>query len=191
MAIWIASLESFLQYIISPLEWVMLLAVIGGGLYLSFHSKGYPLLKIKTAFQLLFSKEQNKGISRFQALSAVLAATVGLGNISGVAIAIHMGGPGVLVWMWVTALIGMIIKFYSCSLAVQLRQKDTDGSPLGGPMYYMQIGIKKWGKPLAIWFSIAGLFGVLPAFTANQLTQTFMDVVQPDSYLLLGDFQWK
>src|SRR5210317_292609 len=141
--------------------------------------------------RLSFTKNQNKGISRFQALSAVLAATVGLGNISGVAIAIHMGGPGVLVWMWVTALIGMIIKFYSCSLAVQLRQKDADGSPLGGPMYYMQIGIKKWGKPLAIWFSIAGLFGVLPAFTANQLTQTFMDVVQPDSYILLGEFQWK
>ena len=191
MTVWIVSLESFLQLLISRLEWVMLFAVLGGGLYLFVHSKGYPLFKIKTAFQLLFSKEQNKGISRFQALTAVLAATVGLGNISGVAIAIHMGGPGVLVWMWVTALIGMIIKFYSCSLAVQLRVTEAHGNPLGGPMYYMQLGIKKWGKPMAIWFSIAGLFGVLPAFTANQLTQTFMDVVQPDSFLLLGEFQWK
>lgn len=143
---WIAFLELGLQRLISPLEWVMLFSVVGGGLYLTFHSKGVPLFKIKTAFKLLFSKEQNKGISRFQALSAVLAATVGLGNISGVAIAIHMGGPGVLVWMWLTALIGMVIKFYSCSLAVQLRTSEPSGAPLGGPMYYMELGIKKWGN---------------------------------------------
>ena len=149
------------------------------------------MLKIKKAFKLLFSKEQNKGISRFQALSAVLAATVGLGNISGVAIAIHMGGPGILVWMWITAIIGMIIKFYSCTLAVQIREAQEDGEPLGGPMYYMKIGMKKWGKTLAIWFSIAGLFGVLPAFTANQLTQTFMNVLDPNRFLAFGDFQWK
>lgn len=191
MSQWISYLEMLLQNLIQPLEWIMLIAVIGGGLYLSIHSRGYPLLKIKTAFKLLLSKEESQGISRFQALSAVLAATVGLGNISGVAIAIHMGGPGVLVWMWFTAAIGMIIKFYSCTLAVQLRETEENGNPLGGPMYYMQLGLKKWGKPLAIWFSIAGLFGVLPAFTANQLTQTFMDVVQPDTYVALGAFQWK
>ena len=191
MAEWISHLELLLQNLIKPLEWIMIFAVIGGGLYLSFHSRGYPLLKIKKAFKLLFSKEQNKGISRFQALSAVLAATVGLGNISGVAIAIHMGGPGILVWMWITAIIGMIIKFYSCTLAVQIREAQEDGEPLGGPMYYMKIGMKKWGKTLAIWFSIAGLFGVLPAFTANQLTQTFMNVLEPNSYLAFGDFQWK
>ena len=188
---WISSFETILKILISPLEWIMLFAVIGGGLFLLFHSKGYPFLKIKTAFQLLFSKEENHGISRFQALSAVLAATVGLGNISGVAIAIHQGGPGVLVWMWVTAAIGMIIKFYSCTLAVQLRETDEHGDPLGGPMYYMKLGMKKWGKSLAVWFSIAGLFGVLPAFTANQLTQTFINVITPDSFVNLGDFQWK
>ena len=191
MDLWISTLESILQNLIRPLEWVMLFAVIGGGLYLCFHSKGYPLLKIKTAFGLLLKKEKNKGISRFQALSAVLAATVGLGNISGVAIAIHLGGPGVMVWMWVTAAIGMIIKFYSCTLAVQLREMDAEGDPLGGPMYYMSLGMKKWGKPLAVWFSLAGLFGVLPAFTANQLTLTFMNVVQPDQFIALGDFQWR
>ena len=191
MDLWISTLETILQNLIRPLEWIMLFAVIGGGLYLCFHSKGYPLFKIKTAFDLLLSKEKNKGISRFQALSAVLAATVGLGNISGVAIAIHLGGPGVLVWMWVTAAIGMIIKFYSCTLAVQLREIDAEGEPLGGPMYYMSLGIKKWGKPLAVWFSLAGLFGVLPAFTANQLTLTFMNVVQPDQFIALGDFQWR
>lgn len=187
----IAFLENILQLLLSPLEWLMLLSVIGGGLYLFIHSKGVPLIKIKPAFQLLFSREQTPGISRFQALSAVLAATVGLGNISGVAIAIHMGGPGVLVWMWLTALLGMLIKFYSCTLAVQLRETEDHGEPLGGPMYYMKLGLKKWGRPLGLWFAVAGLFGVLPAFTANQLTQTFMDVTQPNTLLNLGSLQWK
>ena len=187
----IAFLENILQLLLSPLEWLMLLSVIGGGLYLLIHSKGVPLTKIKPAFQLLFSREQTPGISRFQALSAVLAATVGLGNISGVAIAIHMGGPGVLVWMWLTALLGMLIKFYSCTLAVQLRETEDHGEPLGGPMYYMKLGLKKWGRPLGLWFAVAGLFGVLPAFTANQLTQTFMDVTQPNTLLNLGSLQWK
>ena len=187
----IAFLENILQLLLSPLEWLMLLSVIGGGLYLFIHSKGVPLTKIKPAFQLLFSREQTPGISRFQALSAVLAATVGLGNISGVAIAIHMGGPGVLVWMWLTALLGMLIKFYSCTLAVQLRKTEDHGEPLGGPMYYMKLGLKKWGRPLGLWFAVAGLIGVLPAFTANQLTQTFMDVIQPNTLLNLGSLQWK
>ena len=187
----ITIIENILNQLISSLEWVMLIAVLGGGIYLCIISKLYPLTKIKFAFNLLLSKNKNKGISRFQALSAVLAATVGLGNISGVAIAIHMGGPGVLVWMWVTAIIGMIIKFYSCSLSVQIRKLNDDGTILGGPMYYMSLGIKNWGKFLAIFFSIAGLFGVLPAFTANQLTQTYINVINPNDYISLGDFQWK
>ena len=187
----IYNLEILFSRIIAPLEWIMLFVVIGGGLYLLFYSKFYPLTQIKKAFGLLLKNENKKGISRFQALSAVLAATVGLGNISGVAIAIHMGGPGVLVWMWLTAIIGCIIKFFSCSLSVQYREQTSEGEPLGGPMYYMSLGIKKWGKPLAIWFSIAGFFGVLPAFTANQLTQTFMNVVDPNQYLIIGELSWK
>ncbi len=187
----ITLIEKGLNQLISSLEWVMLLAVLGGGIYLCLISKIYPLTKIKSAFKLLITKNKNQGISRFQALSAVLAATVGLGNISGVAIAIHMGGPGVLVWMWITAIIGMIIKFYSCSLSVQIRKLNNDGTILGGPMYYMSLGIKNWGKLLAIWFSIAGLFGVLPAFTANQLTQTYMNVIKPNDFIHLGEFQWK
>lgn len=169
----------------------MLTLILGGGFFLLLQSRGYALFNLKHGWKLLFQKENDKGISRFEALSAVLASTVGLGNISGVAIAIYMGGPGVLVWMWITAALGAVIKFYSSSLAVLLREKEADGSPLGGPMYYMSIGIPRWGKPLAIWFSIAGLFGVLPAFTANQLTQTVMTVVQPNLYISLGDFYWK
>ncbi|MEL0300423.1 MAG: amino acid carrier protein [Flavobacteriaceae bacterium] len=180
-----------LNELIGSLEWVMLTLILGGGIYLLLQSKAYALWHIKEGGQLLFQKENDKGISRFEALSAVLASTVGLGNISGVAIAIYMGGPGVLVWMWITAALGAVIKFYSSSLAVMLREKEKDGSPLGGPMYYMTLGLPKMGKTLAIWFSFAGLFGVLPAFTANQLTQTVVTVVQPDQYLPLGDLYWK
>ena len=180
-----------LNELIGSLEWVMLTLILGGGIYLLLQSKAYALWHIKKGGQLLFQKENDKGISRFEALSAVLASTVGLGNISGVAIAIYMGGPGVLVWMWITAALGAVIKFYSSSLAVMLREKEKDGSPLGGPMYYMTLGLPKMGKALAIWFSFAGLFGVLPAFTANQLTQTVVTVVQPDQYLPLGDLYWK
>ena len=157
----------------------MLVLIIGGGIFLLFDSKGFSLKKIQKGFSLLLRKNSEKGISRFEALSAVLASTVGLGNISGVAIAIYMGGPGVLVWMWITALLGSVIKFYSCALSVKLREKDLNGEPLGGPMYYMTIGIPKYGKFLANWFSVAALFGVLPAFTANQLTQTVVQVIYP------------
>ena len=186
------SIENFINLIIVPLNWVMLFLIIGGGIYLTVISRANPLMKISRGFNLLLKKDNSSiGISRFQALSAVLAATVGLGNISGVSIAIHQGGPGVLVWMWVTALIGATIKFFSCSLAVSLRDKDSDGNYLGGPMYYMTLGIKKWGRPLAIWFSVAGLVGVLPAFTANQLTQSYIDVLDPNSFLNIGDNNWK
>ena len=183
--------SSLLQQLISSIELVMFFLVIGGGLFLLFQIQAKPLFLIRTSFQLLFSKEVGTGISRFQALSAVLASTVGLGNISGVAIAIYMGGPGVMLWMWVTAIIGAIIKFYSCTLAVLYREKEDDGSPLGGPMYYMNIALPKLGKSFAVWFSIAGLFGVLPAFTANQLTQTLVSVIEPNQYLDLGTVQWK
>ena len=186
------AIESIINQIISPLNWAMLFLIIGGGIYLTIISKVNPLLRIVDGFKLMIRKDPNSiGISRFQALSAVLAATVGLGNISGVSIAINQGGPGVLVWMWVTALIGATIKFFSASLAVSIREKDENGDYLAGPMYYMSLGIKKWGRPLAIWFSVAGLVGVLPAFTANQLTQSYIDVLNPNEILNIGNLGWK
>ena len=185
------NISNGIQFLIGQLEWVMFSLVLGGGFYLLFHSKAYALRHLSFASRLLFQRENEKGISRFQALSAVLASTVGLGNISGVAIALHMGGPGVLVWMWITAAIGAIIKFYSSTLAVLIREKEADGSPLGGPMYYMTLGWPKYGKPLAIAFSLAGLFGVLPAFTANQLTQTVVTVIAPNEFWGIGDQGWK
>ena len=173
-------LSSLFRKLLSSIELIMFILVIGGGFFLLIQARAKPLLLIKTSFKLLFSKEDGEGISRFQALSAVLASTVGLGNISGVAIAIYMGGPGVLVWMWVTAIIGAVIKFYSCTLAVLYREKEVDGSPLGGPMYYMKIALPKFGKPFAIWFSVAGLFGGLALELASQ--DVLVSVIEPGNY---------
>ena len=185
-------IENLIKEILEPLNWTIVFIIIGGGIYLTIISRANPLFRIISGFKLMLKKDQSSvGISRFQALSAVLAATVGLGNISGVALAIHQGGPGVLFWMWITALFGAIIKFFSCSLAISLRDKDEKGNYLAGPMYYMKSGIKKWGRTLAIWFSIAGLVGVLPAFTANQLTQSYITVLDPDAIYALGDTNWK
>ncbi|WP_430905295.1 alanine:cation symporter family protein, partial [Maribacter flavus] len=108
-----------------------------------------------------------------------VAATVGLGNISGVAIAIHDGGPGVVFWIWMTALIGMCMKFYSCSLSIMFRGEDSEGNLQGGPMFYIIKGLGKKYKPLAVFFALAGLFGFLGVFTANQFTETFMSVENP------------
>ncbi len=116
-------------------------------------------------------------ISHFEALSSALAATVGMGNIGGVAVAISMGGPGALFWMWISAFVGMATKFFTCTLAIMYRGKDSSGQIQGGPMYVIEEGLGKKWKPLAIFFCIAGLFGPLPAFNANQLIQIVRDVV--------------
>ncbi|MBT6004882.1 MAG: amino acid carrier protein, partial [Prolixibacteraceae bacterium] len=102
---------------------------------------------------------------------------VGMGNVSGVAVAITMGGPGAIFWMWVSALLGVSTKFFTCSLAVMFRGKDSSGEIQGGPMYYITEGLGKNWKPVAIFFSIMGMVGVSPLFQANQLTQMIRDVV--------------
>lgn len=187
------SVTEIIGKITSVTEWIMLFLVIGGGLFLVFYSRFRPYRYGKHAIKILSGKVDKSNatgeVTHFQALSSVIAATVGLGNISGVAIAIYYGGPGVVFWMWVTALIGACIKFYSCSLAVFYRERK-NGSVSGGPMYYMKSGLK-YGKPLAVFFAVAGLIGVLPAFTANQLTQSLVEIVQPDRFLAIGPFYWK
>lgn len=96
-------------------------------------------------------------VNHFQALSTALSATVGIGNIAGVAIAIHYGGPGALFWMWVTAILGMAIKYSECTLAVHYRQKNADGSVSGGPMYYIQNGLGSNWKWLAVIFAVSAV----------------------------------
>ena len=189
------SITGFIGKITSVTEWLMLFFIIGGGLFLAFYSRFTPFRYFKHAVQVVagkYDKAEDAGnVSHFQALSSVIAATVGLGNISGVAIAIHHGGPGVVFWMWVTAVVGSCIKFYSCGLSILYREKDDEGNVLGGPMYYMTLGIKKIGRPMAVFFCCAALIGVLPAFTANQLTQSVIGVINPNSMWELGNFRWK
>ncbi|WP_425234529.1 alanine/glycine:cation symporter family protein [Ulvibacterium sp.] len=188
--------NDFLSAMLPYTEWAMLILLIGGGLFLVFKSRFLPYRYFGHAIAITagkHDKEEAKGdVSHLQALSAAVAATVGLGNISGVAIAIYMGGPGVVFWIWITAIIGMCIKFYSCSLSIMFRGEDSEGKLQGGPMFYIIQGIGQKAKPLASFFCIAGLFGFLGVFTANQFTQTFMNVVRPDENLIiLGDFNWK
>jgi AGCS family alanine or glycine:cation symporter len=174
----------------------MFILLIGGGLFLVLYSGFRPYRYFGHALAITAGKYDDKNakgeVSSFQALSAAVAATVGLGNISGVAIAIHDGGPGVVFWIWMTALIGMSIKYYSCSLAIMYRGEDSDGKLQGGPMFYITQGMGSWARPLAVFFSICGLFGFLGVFTANQFTETFMTVVNPAETLLAGsDYNWK
>ncbi|OQD41871.1 sodium/alanine symporter [Croceivirga radicis] len=189
-------LNEFLAEAISFTEWPMFVLLIGGGLFLVIYSRFLPYRYFKHALDITKGKYDDKhaqgDVSSLQALSAAVAATVGLGNISGVAIAIHDGGPGVVFWIWVTAIIGMCIKFYSCSLSIMFRGRDSDGNLQGGPMFYITQGLGTKAKPLAVFFSVAGLFGFLGVFTANQFTETFMSVVMPNETIAaLGDFNWK
>ena len=189
-------LNDFLAAVLPYTEWVMLLLIVGGGLYLVAYSKLLPYRYFKHAILITSGKYDHPDdpgeVSHLQALSSAVAATVGLGNISGVAIAIYLGGPGVVFWIWMTALIGICIKFYSCSLAIMFRDKDSEGNLQGGPMYYITMGMGKKARPLAVFFCIAGLFGVLPAFTTNQFTQTLMGVINPNETIaVFGDFNWK
>jgi AGCS family alanine or glycine:cation symporter len=189
-------INDFLSKAIPFTEWPMFLLLIVGGLFLVFYSKFLPYRFFGHAIAITAGKYDDKNakgdVSSFQALSAAVAATVGLGNISGVAIAIHDGGPGVVFWIWMTALIGMCIKFYSCSLSIMYRVTDPEGNLQGGPMYYITQGLGQKAKPLAIFFAICGLFGFLGVFTANQFTETFMSVVEPSKNLIeMSDQNWK
>ncbi len=162
-------------------DWPLLVLLIGGGIFFLIYSRFTPFLYFKHAINVLRGKYDNENdpgqLSHFQALSSAIAATVGMGNISGVAVAIVTGGPGAVFWMWISAVIGMATKFYTCSLSVMYRSEEKDGSQLGGPMYVITKGLGHHWKPLAIFFALAGLVGTLPAFTANQLTQTLIDVM--------------
>lgn len=159
----------------------ILILLLGGGFYFLIYSRLAPLRYIGHAIQILTGKyddpnEQGQ-LRHYQALSTALAGTVGMGNVSGVAVAITMGGPGAIFWMWISALLGVSTKFFTCSLAVMFRGKDSAGEVQGGPMYYITEGLGKNWKPVAIFFSIVGMIGVSPLFQANQLTQMIRDVV--------------
>lgn len=161
--------------------------LVGGGVFFVIISRFAPYRYIGHAVAILTGKyddEEAEGdINHFQALSAALAATVGMGNIGGVAVAITMGGPGAIFWMWVSALVGMATKFFTCTLSIMYRGKDSEGKLQGGPMYVIREGLGKKWTPMAYFFSFCGLIGCLPIFQSNQLTQIVRDtVLVPLSY---------
>lgn len=159
----------------------LIILLVGGGFYLLLISKFLPFRFLVHAVQVLRGKYDDPNdpgeISHFQALATALAATVGLGNIAGVAVAIAIGGPGAIFWMWVSAVIGMATKFFTCTLAVMYRGKDSEGKIQGGPMYFIVEGLGKKWKALAVFFSIAALVGALPVFQVNQLIQALNFIV--------------
>ncbi len=163
--------KAFGDFMWGPL---LLVLLMGGGLFFMLYSRFLPFRYFRHAVQILRGKydgEHSEGdINHYQALSTALAATVGMGNISGVAVAITMGGPGAIFWMWVSAFVGMATKFFTCTLAVMYRGKDSLGQLQGGPMYVIREGLGKKWQPLAILFCVAGMFGTIPSFQSNQLT---------------------
>lgn len=159
----------------------LLILLIGGGLVLLIYSKFLPYRYLGHAIQILRGKYDDPNdpgeITHFQALTTALSATIGMGNIAGVAVAISIGGPGAIFWLWVSGFIGMATKFFTSTLAILYRGKDSNGDIQGGPMYFITEGLGKNWKPLAIFFSLAGLIGALPVFNVNQLTQAIGDIL--------------
>ncbi len=159
----------------------LLILLLGGGFYFLVYSRLAPLRYIGHAISILTGKYDDPNeagqLRHYQALSTALAGTVGMGNVSGVAVAITMGGPGAIFWMWVSALLGVSTKFFTCSLAVMFRGKDDAGEIQGGPMYYITEGLGQHWRPVAVFFAIMAMIGVSPLFQANQLTQMVRDVI--------------
>ena len=151
-----------------------MICIIGVGLYLSIHTRFLQIRKfpyaIKTTIGRVFRKREasDGAMTPFQAVCTALAATVGTGNIAGVAGAIAIGGPGAVFWMWISAALGMCTKFSEVTLAVHFRETNARGELIGGPMYYIKNGLGKNWRWLAALFS---LFGVLTVFGTGNATQ--------------------
>lgn len=175
------AVESFLQQLAATL-WGLPLVVllVGGGLFFLFYSRFLPYRYLPRSVGLLFRKKDDDDpgqLSHFQALSTALSGTLGMGNVSGVAIAIAVGGPGAVFWMWISAWVGIATKFYTCSLAVMFRGQDSNGDWQGGPMYVIREGLGPRWRPLAYFFAVAGLLGTMPIFQINQLVQVIRDAI--------------
>lgn len=149
-----------------------LILILGVGLYLSVRTDfaQFALLPraLRTFIRQFSSKNDTDGISPYRALCTALAATVGTGNLAGVAGAIAIGGPGAIFWMWICALLGMVTKFAEATLAVRFRVKNSDGEYIGGPMYMIRQGFSEKWKPMAV---IYCFFGVVACFGVGNATQ--------------------
>ncbi len=164
-----------------------MICIIGVGLYLSVRTRFLQIRKfgyaIQTTIGRMFRKKEasDGALTPFQAVCTALAATVGTGNIAGVAGAIAIGGPGAVFWMWISAILGMCTKFFEVTLAVHFRERNAEGDLVGGPMYYIKTGLGKNWRWLAYLF--AG-FGVLTVFGTGNATQVNTITTAIDSALL-------
>jgi AGCS family alanine or glycine:cation symporter len=161
---------------------VMIVLLVGTGLYLTIRLGFLQFRYFRHAVKCVSGKydnpEEEGDISHFQALCAALSATIGTGNIAGVATAIALGGPGAVFWMWVTALVGMATKFTSCSLALKYRVIHPDGSASGGPMYYLDRGLNmKWLAVLFALFAGIASFGIGCAVQSNSVADGLLTVM--------------
>jgi len=154
---------------------LMLALILGTGVYLMYGLSFIPIRRLGYSFKLLWQSREKKGegdIAPFNALMTSLSATIGTGNIAGVATAIFVGGPGALFWMWCTALVGMATKYAEAVLAVKYREVDSKGLHIGGPMFYIKNGLKPhwaWlGTCFALFGALAG-FGIGNTIQANSV----------------------
>ena len=170
-----SALHSFSSWLNIPL----FITLIGGGLFFLIYSRFVPFRYYARALKSLRIKDDKADgqISSFQALSSAIAATVGLGNISGVAVALTVGGPGAIFWMWVSACVGMATKFFEGTLSVMFKGRDSAGQLQGGPMYMITQGLGNKWKPLAVLFSVFGMIGTFCLMQANQLTEALQTVI--------------
>lgn len=156
--------------------------IYSGFVPLRYYGRAIKALRVKD------NKAEGQ-ISSFEALTSAIAATVGMGNIAGVAIALSIGGAGAIFWMWVSAIVGMATKFFEGTLAVMYKGKDSAGEVQGGPMYMMTTGLGSKWKPMAVFFSVFGLIGTLCIMQANQLTEAITTVfVTPENNTLMLRF---
>lgn len=169
-------MEIFSGWISMPLTFIL----IGTGLFVTVSLGFIQVRRLKHSFDVVSGKYDNPDdegdVTHFQALSAALSATIGIGNIAGVALAVRLGGPGALFWMWVTALFGMALKYAECTLSHKYRVIHDDGSVSGGPMYYIEKGLGPKWKPLAIFFATCAVicsFCTGNMNQANTIAQTF------------------
>ena len=161
----------------------LLLLLVGTGIYLTIRLGLLQVARLPKAFQLIFTKDKGHGdVSSFAALCTALAATVGTGNIIGVATAIKVGGPGALFWMWMAAFFGMATKYAEGLLAIKYRTKDANGAVAGGPMHYILLGMGEKWRPLAIFFALAGvlvaLLGIGTFTQVNSITESIQNTAQ-------------
>ena len=163
--------------------WLLVL-LLGGGSFFLYKSQLAPFRYLGHGVHLLLGRFDNQTdpghISHFKALSAALAGTIGMGNIAGVALAIKIGGPGAIFWMWMTAILGIATKFFTCSLAIMYRGKDSEGNLQGGPMYVIREGLPKKYHFLAYFFAITAMIGCFPILQSNQLIQIMREVIAPE-----------